>query len=99
MILGATTVLTLVTMGFGGRASLPRVTYATALDWFIVMCFAFVFTAMVEYACVNFVDHKQAEQIHKIFKEKLREQKSKRSLRVGLSQNLLFILKLGKSLS
>ncbi len=89
MILGATTVLTLVTMGFGGRASLPRVTYATALDWFIVMCFAFVFTAMVEYACVNFVDHKQAEQIQQIFKEKIRKHKSKNKIRVGLSSKLI----------
>ncbi|OQR76157.1 gamma-aminobutyric acid receptor alpha-like [Tropilaelaps mercedesae] len=53
---GATTVLTLVTMGFGGRASLPKVNYATALDWFVVMCFSFVFAAMVEYACVNYIE-------------------------------------------
>ncbi|XP_075545286.1 gamma-aminobutyric acid receptor subunit alpha-6-like [Dermacentor variabilis] len=53
---GATTVLTLVTMGFGGRASLPKVDYATALDWFIIMCFTFVFTALVEYACVNYIE-------------------------------------------
>jgi hypothetical protein len=70
---GATTVLTLVTMGFGGRANLPRVTYATALDWFIVLCFTFVFTAMVEYACVNFVDHKQLEQIRQMLDYKLRQ--------------------------
>lgn len=48
--------LTLVTMGFGGRASLPKVNYATALDWFVVMCFSFVFAAMVEYACVNYIE-------------------------------------------
>ncbi|XP_037277173.2 gamma-aminobutyric acid receptor subunit alpha-6 isoform X1 [Rhipicephalus microplus] len=53
---GATTVLTLVTMGFGGRASLPKVDYATALDWFVIMCFTFVFTALVEYACVNYIE-------------------------------------------
>ncbi|XP_077516686.1 gamma-aminobutyric acid receptor subunit alpha-6-like isoform X2 [Amblyomma americanum] len=53
---GATTVLTLVTMGFGGRASLPKVDYATALDWFVIMCFTFVFTALVEYACVNYLE-------------------------------------------
>ncbi|GIY82381.1 gamma-aminobutyric acid receptor subunit alpha-6 [Caerostris extrusa] len=38
---GATTVLTLVTMGFGGRSSLPRVAYATAIDWFVILCFSF----------------------------------------------------------
>ncbi|XP_028968418.1 gamma-aminobutyric acid receptor subunit alpha-6-like [Galendromus occidentalis] len=57
---GATTVLTLVTMGFGGRASLPKVNYATALDWFVVMCFSFVFAAMVEYACVNYIERYMA---------------------------------------
>ncbi|KAG8201341.1 hypothetical protein JTE90_016818 [Oedothorax gibbosus] len=55
---GATTVLTLVTMGFGGRSSLPRVAYATAIDWFVILCFSFVFAAMVEYACVNVFDRK-----------------------------------------
>lgn len=56
---GAMTVLTLVTMGFTGRVALPRVNYPTALDWFVIMCFTFVFAALVEYACVNFLDRFQ----------------------------------------
>ncbi|KAG0412831.1 hypothetical protein HPB47_010022 [Ixodes persulcatus] len=70
---GATTVLTLVTMGFGGRASLPRVDYATALDWFVIMCFTFVFTALVEYACVNYLErflmHRQRQRLEKLAKQ------------------------------
>ncbi|XP_013790532.1 glycine receptor subunit alphaZ1-like [Limulus polyphemus] len=62
---GAMTVLTLVTMGFGGRASLPKVAYPTALDWFVIMCFAFVFAAMVEYACVQLMERFDAERLRK----------------------------------
>ncbi|KAK3921925.1 Gamma-aminobutyric acid receptor subunit alpha-6 [Frankliniella fusca] len=54
--LAVTTVLSMTTMGFGGRASMPRVNYATALDWFVIMCFAFVFAVMLEYAAINFID-------------------------------------------
>ncbi|XP_076352465.1 gamma-aminobutyric acid receptor subunit alpha-6-like isoform X2 [Tachypleus tridentatus] len=60
---GAMTVLTLVTMGFGGRTSLPKVAYPTALDWFLIMCFAFVFAAMVEYACVQLMERFDAERL------------------------------------
>lgn len=78
---GATTVLTLVTMGFGGRASLPRVNYATALDWFIIMCFTFVFTALVEYACVNYLErflmHRQRKRVEKLAKEEERRELAK----------------------
>ncbi|XP_067134200.1 gamma-aminobutyric acid receptor subunit alpha-1-like [Centruroides vittatus] len=62
---GAMTVLTLVTMGFGGKSALPRVAYATAMDWFVVMCFTFVFAAMVEYACVNLTDRYYTRKANK----------------------------------
>ncbi|XP_042145837.1 gamma-aminobutyric acid receptor subunit alpha-6 [Ixodes scapularis] len=78
---GATTVLTLVTMGFGGRASLPRVDYATALDWFVIMCFTFVFTALVEYACVNYLErflmHRQRQRLEKLAKQEERQELAK----------------------
>lgn len=51
-----TTVLSITTIGFGGRAALPKVSYPTALDWFIILCFAFVFGVIVEYAAINFID-------------------------------------------
>ena len=54
--LGVTTVLTMTTMGFGGRTSLPQVSYATALDWFIIMCFAFVFASILEFVSINFAE-------------------------------------------
>lgn len=79
---GATTVLTLVTMGFTGRASLPRANYPTALDWFVIMCFTFVFTALVEYACVNFVDkfekHRRQKRKDAILKSRADQEKAER---------------------
>ncbi|GIY70190.1 gamma-aminobutyric acid receptor subunit alpha-6 [Caerostris darwini] len=61
---GATTVLTMVTMGFGGRGR-EKVGSATAIDWFVIMCFTFVFAALVEYAFVNFIDNYEKQQIKK----------------------------------
>jgi hypothetical protein len=53
--LGATSVLSVVNIGFGGK-SRPQVPYATALDTFIILCFVAVFAALVEFACINFLD-------------------------------------------
>ena len=36
------------------RNSLPKVAYATAMDWFIAVCYAFVFSALIEFATVNY---------------------------------------------
>merc|ERR1712106_27134 len=53
--LGATTVPSIVNLGFGGKAK-PKVGYATAMDVYIIICFFAVFAALVEFACINFVD-------------------------------------------
>ena len=53
--MGATTVLSIVNLGFGGKSK-PKVGYATALDMYIILCLAAVFTALVEFACINFID-------------------------------------------
>ncbi|XP_042217620.1 gamma-aminobutyric acid receptor subunit alpha-6-like isoform X2 [Homarus americanus] len=54
--LGVTTVLSMTTLGFGGRSAWPAVSYATALDYFVILCFAFVFAAVLEFACINFFE-------------------------------------------
>ena len=53
--LGANAVLSVVNIGFGGK-SRPSVGYATGLDIFIIICFISVFAALVEFACINFLD-------------------------------------------
>ncbi|XP_013885707.1 gamma-aminobutyric acid receptor subunit alpha-5, partial [Austrofundulus limnaeus] len=45
-VFGVTTVLTMTTLSISARNSLPKVAYATAMDWFIAVCYAFVFSAL-----------------------------------------------------
>lgn len=51
---GITTVLTMTTISNGVRQSLPRISYVKAIDIYLVMCFVFVFAALLEYAAVNY---------------------------------------------
>ena len=76
--LGATSVLSIVNIGFGGK-SRPHVGYATALDTFIILCFIAVFAALVEFACINFIDtfvkrRKKKQEDLKIQSEQKKEQ-------------------------
>lgn len=54
MFAGITTVLTMTTISTGVRSSLPRISYVKAIDIYLVMCFVFVFAALLEYAAVNY---------------------------------------------
>ena len=51
---GITTLLTTCTIAITGRTGIPKVSYSTALDIFLLMCFTYVFAALVEYAGVNY---------------------------------------------
>lgn len=62
---GITTVLTMTTLSISARHSLPKVSYATAMDWFIAVCFAFVFSALIEFAAVNYFTNVQMEKAKK----------------------------------
>uniref|UniRef100_A0A7N8XVU6 Gamma-aminobutyric acid type A receptor subunit alpha4 n=1 Tax=Mastacembelus armatus TaxID=205130 RepID=A0A7N8XVU6_9TELE len=64
-VFGITTVLTMTTLSISARHSLPKVSYATAMDWFIAVCFAFVFSALIEFAAVNYFTQAQIEQAKK----------------------------------
>uniref|UniRef100_A0A8D0G238 Gamma-aminobutyric acid type A receptor subunit epsilon n=1 Tax=Sphenodon punctatus TaxID=8508 RepID=A0A8D0G238_SPHPU len=61
--LGITTVLTMTTLSTISRKHLPRVSYITAMDLFVSVCFIFVFAALMEYATLNYLvgDKKPAE--------------------------------------
>ena len=54
VVSGITTVLTMTTISTGVRSSLPRISYVKAIDIYLVMCFVFVFAALLEYAAVNY---------------------------------------------
>ena len=46
--------LTLTTVTLDSRDDLPKVSYATALDWFILMCYGFVIASLLEFAGVHY---------------------------------------------
>ncbi len=54
---GITTVLTMTTLSSVARTSLPRVSYVTAMDLFVTVCFLFVFAALMEYATLNYYSY------------------------------------------
>ena len=57
--LGITTVLTITTLSSSSRSSLPKVSYIKALDIWMFTCLIFVFTALLEYAIVNFLSRRE----------------------------------------
>ncbi|KAJ8281026.1 hypothetical protein GJAV_G00062520 [Gymnothorax javanicus] len=70
--LGITTVLTMTTQSSGSRTSLPKVSYVKAIDIWMAVCLLFVFSALLEYAAVNFVSrqHKELLRLHRRKKRK-----------------------------
>ncbi|CAB1337349.1 unnamed protein product [Coregonus sp. 'balchen'] len=65
-VFGITTVLTMTTLSISARHSLPKVSYATAMDWFIAVCFAFVFSALIEFAAVNYFTNAEMERLKRM---------------------------------
>ncbi|KAM5221548.1 gamma-aminobutyric acid receptor subunit epsilon [Ctenodactylus gundi] len=59
--LGITSVLTMTTLGTFSRKNFPRVSYITALDFYITTCFVFCFCALLEFAVLNFMTYNQAK--------------------------------------
>uniref|UniRef100_A0A4W3J283 Gamma-aminobutyric acid receptor subunit alpha-2 n=1 Tax=Callorhinchus milii TaxID=7868 RepID=A0A4W3J283_CALMI len=80
-VFGVTTVLTMTTLSISARNSLPKVAYATAMDWFIAVCYAFVFSALIEFATVNyFTKRSWAWDGKSLIPEKISKKKEKESL-------------------
>ncbi|XP_036799275.1 gamma-aminobutyric acid receptor subunit alpha-4-like [Oncorhynchus mykiss] len=55
----------MTTLSISARQSLPKVAYATAMDWFIAVCFAFVASALIEFAAVNYFATLEANKLKK----------------------------------
>lgn len=79
--LGITTVLTMTTISTGVRSSLPRISYVKAIDIYLVMCFVFVFAALLEYAAVNYTYW--GARAKKKKKEKRQREKEERLAKAG----------------
>jgi gamma-aminobutyric acid receptor subunit alpha len=52
--LGITTVLTLSTISLDSRKDLPKVRYATAMDYFLLCCFFYCIATLLEFAGVHY---------------------------------------------
>ncbi|XP_069386210.1 glycine receptor subunit alpha-3 isoform X7 [Paralichthys olivaceus] len=74
--LGITTVLTMTTQSSGSRTSLPKVSYVKAIDIWMAVCLLFVFSALLEYAAVNFVS-RQHKELLRFQRHHKKEEKSK----------------------
>ena len=46
--------LTMTTLSTIARKSLPKVSYVTAMDLFVSVCFIFVFAALIEYGTLHY---------------------------------------------
>lgn len=46
--------LTMTTLSTIARKSLPKVSYVTAMDLFVSVCFIFVFAALMEYGTLHY---------------------------------------------
>jgi gamma-aminobutyric acid receptor subunit alpha len=52
--IGIMCVLSLATLSFDVRNDIPEVPYATALDWFLIMCYLFLFASLLEFTLVHY---------------------------------------------
>lgn len=67
---GITTVLTLSTLAIDTRTDLPKVHYATALDWFIFITFGYCMASLIQFASVHYFT--KVLSLHIVIVEKLR---------------------------
>lgn len=59
-------VLSLATLSFDVRNDIPSVPYATALDWFLYMCYLFLFASLLEFTAVHYFTKVKLTQNHLI---------------------------------
>ena len=76
--LGVTTVLTMTTLINSVNAALPKISYMKSIDIYLFVCFFMVFGALIEYACVGYLDKRiQLRKNRYLALQKLLEEKKK----------------------
>ncbi|XP_077983735.1 gamma-aminobutyric acid receptor subunit alpha-6-like [Glandiceps talaboti] len=58
--LGVMTILNITTLGWSIRDTLPKVSYAKAMDWYLALCFTFVLGSLIEFAGVNYFSKRRS---------------------------------------
>uniref|UniRef100_A0A8C6TAX5 Gamma-aminobutyric acid type A receptor gamma1 subunit n=1 Tax=Neogobius melanostomus TaxID=47308 RepID=A0A8C6TAX5_9GOBI len=84
-----TTVLTMTTLSTISRKSLPKVSYITAMDLFVSVCFIFTFAALMEYGTLHYFTSNR---------QKKKTVKKKKPLTRGVSVFALVNIRPGTSL-
>uniref|UniRef100_A0A6A7G5N9 Gamma-aminobutyric acid receptor subunit alpha-6 n=1 Tax=Hirondellea gigas TaxID=1518452 RepID=A0A6A7G5N9_9CRUS len=76
--LGVNNVLCMTKLGFGGRDIFPLVSYPTALDYFVLLCFWFTFATIIEYAAINYLERYAITTVKRLKerREKLKQEKA-----------------------
>ena len=62
MALGITTILTIMFLLGSMNSSMPKVSYAKALDWYLLVSFIFVFLSLIECMVVFILTKKYSEK-------------------------------------
>ena len=52
-VVGVMTVLTMTFLAMDTRGDLPKVSYSTALDYFVATCFAFVLATIIQVSAIH----------------------------------------------
>ena len=102
--LGITTVLTMITLISSSRASLPKVSYVKAIDWYLLTCLVFVFGTILEYTIVSYTlgYRRKNEERKDKFYFKAENEVSYLFIHIsfnGLLENLIHRYFIGRSLS
>ena len=87
-VFGLMSVLSLVTLSISERQSIPRVGYATAMDYFITGCFFFCFASLIEFAAVNYSTVTKPRYVLKQIRKAYRIRKARNMFKNKLKQRL-----------
>lgn len=89
----------MTTLSISARHSLPKVSYATAMDWFIAVCFAFVFSALIEFAAVNYFTNLQSQKAERQAQTAAKPPVAKSKTTESLEAEIVVVMALSSTVS
>lgn len=82
-----TTVLTIITIIASLKTTMPKVSYLTALDMYLWICFIFVLSTVIEYTVLNTVMNKKMRKLQESVKQKCCSNSVKERVKKKLNNN------------